>query len=67
MLYLQIQQHISLLRHVKPSFGEAQCLHISECKLNNTESLRRCVYHFSQELWKSMFTHVQLKFEYKKG
>lgn len=58
MLYLQIQQHISLLRHVKPSFGEAQC---------NTESLRRCVYHFSQELWKSMFTHVQLKFEYKKG
>lgn len=37
MLYLQIQQHISLLRHVKPSFGEAQC---------NTESLRRCVYHF---------------------
>lgn len=46
MLYLQIQQHISLLRHVKPSFGEAQCLHISECKLNNTESLRRCVYHF---------------------
>lgn len=46
MLYLQIQQHISLLRHVIPSSGEAQCLHISECKLNNTESLRRCVYHF---------------------